>query len=139
MCTVMQKFVLVVSRKSPEQCHMFACSYHYCTEEAKKSLKFSLARKLTGPKNLAVGPCFLRRVFEKYRTASRSTVAVIRNALSTLPSDLEPARTSLISCIVLKCYCNNKLSFNMEKSDVTSLLICSKSIVQLRRWISKII
>ena len=73
-------------RKDQNSAQMFTCLSHSLTEEAKERLKSQSASYRVGAEDLADGPCFLRLIIQKCTTASRSTVANIRNSLSTLPA-----------------------------------------------------
>ena len=75
--------------KDHNSAQMFTCLTHSLTEEAKERLKSQSSSYRIGVEELADGPCFLKLIIQKCTTASRSTVATIRNSLSTLPAYME--------------------------------------------------
>ena len=68
---------------------MFTCLSHSLTEEAKERLKSQSTPYRIGVEELADGPCYLKLIIQKCTTASRATVATIRNSLSALPAYME--------------------------------------------------
>jgi hypothetical protein len=73
-------------RKEQNSAQMHACLAQSITESVLSKLKAQSAIFRIGPEKLADGPCYLKLIIQSCTIEGRSTVAAIRDSLSSLPA-----------------------------------------------------